>query len=287
MKRDVIERILQCPSCYSASVWTFLENKLTCNKCKREFKIDNNCLNMLSRDFVEAIERDPLDNIKYFFKRFDKLYNFLIWLISPIYADGSLKRFVRANCENKQGVVAINLGSGSSCLSDKIINIDMFNFKNVDLVCDIKKLPFKDNSVDVAINVAVLEHVPAPEAIIDEIYRVLKPGGLVYSVYPFIVGFHASPNDYTRVTHEGIRLLHNKFKLIRVDNAGGPTSGMLWVLQEWLSIILSFGIKKIHPYVYLFVMVCTFPIKFLDIILNKFEISRNISSCFAFLGKKE
>src|SRR5262245_56104528 len=40
------------------------------------------------------------------------------------------------------------------------------------------RLPFENNEVDVAYCVSVLEHIPEPQRMVMEIFRVLKPGGL-------------------------------------------------------------------------------------------------------------
>ncbi len=45
---------------------------------------------------------------------------------------------------------------------------------------DAMSLPFGDNTVDVIICAQVYEHVPDDELLFEEIYRVLKPGGLVF-----------------------------------------------------------------------------------------------------------
>jgi SAM-dependent methyltransferase len=42
-----------------------------------------------------------------------------------------------------------------------------------------ENLPFRDNSFDLALSLDVLEHVEAPERILAEMLRVLKPGGVV------------------------------------------------------------------------------------------------------------
>ena len=42
-----------------------------------------------------------------------------------------------------------------------------------------ENLPFRDSSFDLAVSLDVLEHVEAPEAVLAEMLRVLKPGGVV------------------------------------------------------------------------------------------------------------
>lgn len=47
-----------------------------------------------------------------------------------------------------------------------------------------KKLPFDDASFDVVTMLAVLEHLAEPEAIVFEVNRVLKPGGVFVGTVP-------------------------------------------------------------------------------------------------------
>jgi ubiquinone/menaquinone biosynthesis C-methylase UbiE len=47
-------------------------------------------------------------------------------------------------------------------------------------LADALNLPFEDNSFDVVVCSHVYEHVPDPHAMFNEIYRVLKPGGVCY-----------------------------------------------------------------------------------------------------------
>jgi len=231
----------------------------------------------------EEIE-DGLDKFKSKLKKYANIYNLLIKIISPVFDNWSVESFMKSSL--KEDTVSLNIGSGNSRISDKVYNVDIFAYDNVDVVSDIENLPFKDSSIDVIFNIAVLEHVHNPQKVVDEIYRVLKPEGLVYTAFPFIQAFHASPYDFTRVTEEGIKILHKDFKEIEVMPFGGPTSGMLWVFQEWIAILLSFGSKRLHMLIYLIVMTLTFPIKFLDFFLIKHPMAKNIASGFIFIGKK-
>lgn len=278
------KNLLICPNCKSEKL-IFEKSFLKCQVCGKSYKISEDKKIFFEKKEKEDIP-DSLDYFKHLMKRYDKLYNFLIYLISPVFIDRSLSNFLKKYVENKD-VIALNLGSGNSNISHKIINVDIFPYKNTDICCNIANLSFKDNSIDIVFCIAVLEHVPNPEKVVSEIRRVLKKDGVVYLSFPFIQGFHASPFDYSRRTYEGMKFLFKDFKLIDLKCAGGPTSGMLWVIQEWVAILISFGNKYIHTIVLILMMILTFPIKFLDIFLINNSLAKNISSSFTYIGKKQ
>ena len=49
---------------------------------------------------------------------------------------------------------------------------------------DASALPFEDGSVDAVVMLDVLEHVPEPRAVLTEVRRVLRPGGVVVLSVP-------------------------------------------------------------------------------------------------------
>jgi len=283
MSKNINLEILLCPSCKEENIKCDA-NKLECPNCGAKYKIENGKLifSILSKEDIG----DSFDRVKHSVKKHEKFYDFLISVFSPVYVDRYYNKFINKYCTGKD-IVALNLGSGNSDLSDYVSNVDLFNYPNVNLVCDIEHLPLKDNSCDAILNIAVLEHVKNPEKIVAEIFRVLKKGGLVFSFFPFIQGYHASPFDYSRRTVEGIKYLYKDFDAVEVKVAGGPASGFLWVSQEFLALIFSFGIKKIHNLVLIFLMLITFPLKYLDIILRYFPAAENITSGFYYIGKKK
>jgi len=79
----------------------------------------------------------------------------------------------------------INLGSGDFPLND-FINVDIYEGKGVDLVCNILNLPFEDNSVDECYAGHIIEHLTMSEARkgLKEWLRVLKIGGKIGIVVP-------------------------------------------------------------------------------------------------------
>jgi SAM-dependent methyltransferase len=88
----------------------------------------------------------------------------------------------------------------------EFFKIDINDYNPQDLVADIT-LPIKlDKEYDYAFCMEVLEHIPEPDKVLQNIYNNLKTGGtFIYSV-PFCFRLHAD-DDYWRFTINGARLL--------------------------------------------------------------------------------
>lgn len=134
--------------------------------------------------------------------------------------------------------LVLDLGSYNRRIHEDCINVDIAQEGDTDLVWDLtKKLPVKSGSVDFVICSAVLEHVNDPDAVIAEMYRVLKKGGKAWVDIPFMQPYHESPDDYYRFTLSGIK---HKFKAFKIDKSGSiPGSGFAlgWIIKEFKQII--------------------------------------------------
>ncbi len=269
-----------CPRCKKE---LYFKHNLYCPVCSENYIVKNGKYYFV---YTDDNTLDKLNRIKNYFKKFHRFYDFLVKIISPVYIPMQLKQFLKKELGN-DAKLALNLGSGNSKISKKIINIDLFDYSNVDIVCDISKLPIKSKSIDIIISIAVLEHVKEPEKIIQEILRVLKPKGKIFIYIPFIQGYHASPHDYQRYTISGMEYLFRAFEIIEVKCGSGPTSGLLWIFQEWLAMMLSFGLKPLYQIFHLILIGITFPIKFLDIFLIHHPFAKNIASGFTITASKK
>lgn len=85
-------------------------------------------------------------------------------------------------------MLKLHLGCGDIIL-DGYVNVDLYNPK-AELQCDIKKLPYEDNSVDEVLSCHVIEHFDFKEAfdVLREWYRVLKPDGYIITETPDFLG---------------------------------------------------------------------------------------------------
>ncbi len=80
-------------------------------------------------------------------------------------------------------------------------------YERADAWGDVLALPFRDRAFDTALCNQVLEHVPEPQMAMDELARVLRPGGYLIVTAPHIWGLHEVPHDYFRFTPYGLRHL--------------------------------------------------------------------------------
>ena len=110
------------------------------------------------------------------------------------------------------------------------------------LIADGHDIPFEDNTFDCVIIQAVLEHVLDPVRCVDEIHRVLKMTGIVYSETPFIQQVHMQQYDFTRFTYLGHRRLFRKFIEIEHEPLMGPGTALAWSYTHFLR---SFGKSKL------------------------------------------
>ena len=87
------------------------------------------------------------------------------------------------------------------------------------LLCDVTCMSFRDKSLDGVICSEVLEHVPNYQAALDEIARVLRPGGKLLITSPFVFPLHGPP-DFWRFTPEAFQLLlREQFTIVNLELA--------------------------------------------------------------------
>jgi len=283
-KAEKIEQIIICPNC--AIGLKPADAGLTCPNCNLNYKRDQNKIFLTANQgYSPELTDEAIFKIKLFFKKFPHCYKLLCYFFGAPIVGESPNKFLKSFTADS---VLLNIGSGPKVIRDDVINLDIYPFQNVDLVANASVLPIKSACVDAIICESLIEHLENPSALVAELHRVLKPGGKVYLVAPFILSFHSSPNDFYRWTDQGLSALfaHAGFSAISVKPLYGPTSSLVNILSEWLAILFSFNSQHIHNFCYLFFYTILSPIKFLDFILVKFESAKNSALGFSITAAK-
>lgn len=102
----------------------------------------------------------------------------------------------------------------------KYIGADMREGSGVDVVLNLHHIDLSSESVGTVLILDTLEHVEFPRKAIEEVYRILKPAGIliISSVMNFPI--HDYPYDYWRYTPEAFKSLLKPFTFSFVDLAG-------------------------------------------------------------------
>ena len=116
----------------------------------------------------------------------------------------------------------------------ELVATDVQPGSEVSVICDAHELPFADGTMDGVISQWVLEHVADPERVVEEIHRVLRPDGIVYSEVPFMQQVHFGRFDFTRWSPSGHRRLYRFFDEISMSIVTGPGTALSWSLVWFL-----------------------------------------------------
>jgi len=79
-----------------------------------------------------------------------------------------------------------------------------------------------DDAYDYLVCAEVLEHTLKPWTAVDEIWRILKPGGFLFLSVPFNFRIHGPIPDCWRFTEWGLRALLNRFVILELNAIETP-----------------------------------------------------------------
>jgi len=111
--------------------------------------------------------------------------------------------------------------------------LDIYWSPIVQFLADGQRIPLADESVDGVLIQAVLEHVLEPQTVVQEIHRVLRTAGIVYSETPFLQQVHEGAYDFTRFSDSGHRYLFRDFELINSGTIAGPGTQLVWSIEHF------------------------------------------------------
>lgn len=287
---------LRCVRCHASSLREscLADGDIECISCHSMFWVlESGAVDFIGGDNISLLHNQIINQsdsfisrIKNCLKKRKTFYNFLMYFFGTSCLNKSPYKFLKDN-SNADSLI-LNLGSGTQKKFGKTINVDILPWAGIDILADMRNLPFNDQSVDFIICTSVLEHLTDTTTVIKEMHRVLKNNGKLYIDAPFIYPFHSSPGDYFRWTAEGIKHLINPlFIVVEVDVRHGPTSAFIMIFVSWLAIILSFGSNRLYQFINMILVLILAPFGHVfDFLFGRFKSSHNIASGFYIIGEK-
>jgi SAM-dependent methyltransferase len=120
------------------------------------------------------------------------------------------------------------------------------NMNTVDLLCPADKIPLPDMSFDVILSTQTIEHVENYNGLLEEAFRLLKPGCFLYVSGPMYWYLHEQPHDFHRFTKYGLEkgLKRAGFHVQSIEPNGGKWSVLGLVLIHTIPRRLCRGIIR-------------------------------------------
>lgn len=132
---------------------------------------------------------------------------------------------------------------------DGAIGDRTWNYRNLDFVAEMHRMPVGDGTFDAVLCTEVFEHLEWPRESAMELSRIVRPGGSLYLTVPMSHAEHQAPHDYFRYTSYGLRSILERagFRDIKVTPLGGFWVRMAYELPRGLQVLPSSGLFSGRP----------------------------------------
>lgn len=114
----------------------------------------------------------------------------------------------------------------------QVIGFDIYASELTQMIADGHQIPLRGACVDGVWIQGVLSVLLSPWRAVEEIHRVLKPGGCVYAETAFLQPVCEGRYDFFRFTESGHRWLFRHFELVNSGIVQGPGYQMLWTIDR-------------------------------------------------------
>lgn len=97
------------------------------------------------------------------------------------------------------------------------------SLNKVDVLCEATAIPLPDESFDTVFSTQTIEHVADHQQLLNEAFRLLKPGGHLIVSGPMYWPLHEEPHDFFRFTKYGFQHILEKsgFTVVEILSNGG------------------------------------------------------------------
>jgi len=178
-----------------------------------------------------------------------RLHNWLVYK--------SRTRLLIKNIENYRGVI-FDLGCGESPYrafflqyADKYFGIDWSDSVHdtkAEIIADLnQELPVDTEVADTVVSFSVMEHLCEPQNMLNEAFRILRPGGAMVLQVPWQWRIHEAPHDYFRYTPYGLEHMLKKagFQDIVIEAQSGVFTTIVMKFNYFTRRLIS-GPKPIR-----------------------------------------
>jgi SAM-dependent methyltransferase len=144
----------------------------------------------------------------------------------------TLDRFIAAHATTR---LTLDIGAQNSpyaAFFPRRIGLDIRPGAGVSIIGDARTLGIGDATVDTVLCTEVLEHLNEPQNAIDEMFRVLRPGGELLLTTRFLFPLHDAPDDYFRYTKYGLRHLLRRFEILELQEETTAVGTLAVLLQR-------------------------------------------------------
>lgn len=155
-----------------------------------------------------------------------------------------------------KGKIIIDIGCGRQKYKDiiltkykKYIGIDhpevskkYLNKEKPDILADATNIPLQNSYADTTIMISVLEHLPNPQAALNEAFRITKNGGSICLITVQNYILHDAPYDYFRYTRFSLdkMLTQAGFTIVKIKSLGN----FFELSGQYLNVFLLYRIKE-------------------------------------------
>jgi hypothetical protein len=249
--------ILACPSCGGSLAEAAAA--LCCDGCRAAYPVRDRKIFFREPPAHETQAGGIKDWLR---RRLGRQYNRAVLLFGPGFPRN--KRKILLDHVDPQSHVVVDLGSGTERVHRDVITLDLYDYPEVDIVCDLECLPFGVEKIDAFTTASVLEHIEDVPSLVEKMFVSTRIGGVGIHSFPFLFPFHEAPRDFVRFTHMGAASLFKKWTVRRLFNSAGPVTLLNTIIAEFFSILLSFGNGRAKEALYLGACAALFPFKYLD-----------------------
>jgi len=131
----------------------------------------------------------------------------------------------------------LNLSAGGTATRyPNVVELEYSIFRHTGAVGDVHCLPFQEGVFDAVVCLNAFEHYREPTTAMNEIRRVLKPGGILFLRTAFLQPLHEAPHHYYNCTEFGLRNWMKEYQIdyIKVSDNFNPGFALSWLASELL-----------------------------------------------------